>query len=419
MRLLRRRANFRLALRDGMVSLAAASLGPLLLSALPVKGTPAPPIDSMQLLQAPPGTRADWASLKGKVVILEFWATWCSPCVASIPHLNQLVESLDPAKFQFISIDDEAPKAVEIFLAKKKMAGWVGVDTSGGIVAWYGVKARPTTIIVDGNGKIVAETEVDSVSAADLQAVAQGKTVVFKPAMEITSSNGASVSDAATRPLFAVSVSKAATDAKVSQIDHLPTGTDFLGNDADDLMTNAFNVFENRYVLKDPLPEGRYDLRMNFVDVPESVIDSAVQEAVLSALHVQIQPKTVTKNAYILRATDASKNLLSPSASTHKVKRGYWHGIYILMNGTMDDLAYVLATGLESPVINQTGIDGTFDTRFKITGSDVDSLNAALKSDLGLELIQGNQESSITVLEVSKQEVTNSADTTNRQSPNP
>ena len=73
------------------------------------------------------------------------------------------------------------------------------------------------------------------------------------------------------------------------------------------------------------------------------------------------------------------------------------------MNGTMDDLAYVLATGLENPVINQTGIDGTFDARFKITGSDVDSLNAALKSNLGLELVQGDQEMSITVLEVSKQ----------------
>jgi uncharacterized protein (TIGR03435 family) len=143
---------------------------------------------------------------------------------------------------------------------------------------------------------------------------------------------------------------------------------------------------------------------MNFVDVPNSVIDSAVQQAVLSALHLQVQPKTVTKSAYSLRATDASKKLLSPSASTHKVKRGYWHGIYILMNGTMDDLAYVLATGLENPVINETGINGNFDARFKITGNDIDSLNAALKSNLGLELVQGNQEMSITVLEVSKQE---------------
>ena len=419
MRLFTEHSKIRLALRAGAVSFAALLVAPLSLFALPEKGTPAPPLDPVQLLQAPTGSRTDWASLKGKVVVLEFWATWCSPCVASLPHLNQLVASLDPAKFQFISIDDEDPKAVETFLARKKTSGWVGTDTSGGVFAWYGITSRPTTVIVDGNGKIAAVTEIESVSAGDLQAVADGRSVAFKPAEEIVTSSGKSTADVATRPLFAVSVSKAAADAKLSQINHPPTGTDFLGNDADDLMTNAFSAFENRYVLKDPLPEGRYDLRMNFVDVPQSVIDSAVQQAVLSALHLQVQQKTVTRNAYILRATAASKKLLSPSASTHKVKRGYWHGIYILMNGTMDDLAYVLATGLENPVINQTGIDGTFDARFKVAAGSIDSLNAVLKDTLGLELVPGNQETSITVLEVSRQEDTKPAENTKTESPKP
>jgi uncharacterized protein (TIGR03435 family) len=158
---------------------------------------------------------------------------------------------------------------------------------------------------------------------------------------------------------------------------------------------------------------------MNFVDVPNSVMDSAVQQAVLSALHLQIQPKTITKNAYILRATEASKKLLSPSASTRKVKRGYWHGGFILMNGTMDDLAYILATGLENPVINETGINGTFDARFKSNGNDIDSLNAVLKSTLGLELVKGNQQMSITVLEVSKQEENKAAHATKTQDSKP
>lgn len=397
-------AHFRAALRSSIVTLVAAMLGTVSLWAHPEKGTPAPPLDSMELIQASPGAKADWASLKGKVVVLEFWATWCSPCIASLPHLNQLVKTLDPEKFQFISIDDEDLNAVKTFLTRKKMSGWVGVDSSGAVFAWYGITSRPTTIIVDGNGKIVAVTEIDSVSAADLQAVAEGKSVTFKPAMEIASSDAAANVDTTLRPLFAVSVSKAAPDAKPSQVNHPPTGTDFLGNDADGLMTNAFDVFENRYVLKDPLPDGRYDLRMNFVDVPHAVTTSVVQQAVLSALHLRIQPKTVSGRAYILRATDASKKLLSPSASTRKVKRGCWHGIFILMNGTMDDLAYVLATGLENPVINETGIEGTFDARFKVAGGDVDSVNAVLKEALGLELVAGNQEMPITVLEVSKQE---------------
>jgi uncharacterized protein (TIGR03435 family) len=406
--------HIRLALRDNLITLVAVLLGTASLWALPEKGTPAPPLDTLKLLQAPLGGRANWASLKGKVVVLEFWATWCSPCVASLPHFNQLVETLDPAKFQFISIDDEDLKAVQTFLTKKKMSGWVGVDASGGVFGLYGVESRPTTIIVDGNGRIVAVTEIDSVSAADLQAVAGGKNVAFKPTMEITEASVPSSPDAE-RSLFAVSVSKASPDEKTAIAKHPPTGTDLLGEDADGLMTDVFNVFGNRYVLKDPLPEGRYDVRVNSVDVPQTMIDSVVQQAVLAALHLQIQSKTLTKPAYILRATDANKKLLSPSASTHAVKRGYWHGNFLLMNGTMDDLAYVLATGLQNPVLNETGIDGTYDARFKVAGGDVDSLNAILKETLGLELVPGNQEMSITVLEVSKQEKSKQSPSTKTQ----
>ena len=221
--------------------------------------------------------------------------------------------------------------------------------------------------------------------------------------MEIVEASTPSRSSAE-RPLFSVSVSKSSPGAQASEVNHPPTGTDFLGNDADSLMTNVFNAFENRYVLKGQLPDGRYDLHVNFVDVPDAVRTQAVQQAVLSALHLQIQSKTITKTAYILRATDASKKLLSLSASTHAVKRGYWHGIFILMNGTMDDLAYVLATGLANPVINETGIDGTYDARFKATAGDVDSVNAVLKKTMGLELVTGTQEMSINVLEVSGRE---------------
>jgi len=408
------RMHLRVALRASLIALLAVLLGTASLWAYPKKGTPAPPLNSLKLLQAPSGARADWASLKGKVVVLEFWATWCSPCVASLPHLNQLVASLDPAKFQFISIDDEDLKAVQTFLTRKKMSGWVGVDASDGVFHRYGIVARPTTIIVDGNGKIVAVTDIDSLSAADLRAVAAGKSPVFKPAMEITETTVPS-SPGAGHTLFSVSASKASPDAKTAIVKHPPTGWDLLGESADSLLTDVFNTFGNRYVLKDPLPEGRFDLRVNSLDAPQSVVDSVVRQSVLAALHLQIQPKTVTRPAYILRATDASKQLLSPSASTHGVKRGCWHGKFLLMNGTMDDLAYILATGLENPVVNETGIDGAYDARFEVTGGGVDSLNAVLKKTMGLELVPGKQEMSITVLEVSRQEASKPPSTKARE----
>lgn len=334
--------------------------------------------------------------------MLEFWATWCSPCIASIPHLNQLVESLNEAKFQFISIDDEETKDVQNFLTKKKMLGWVGVDASGNVFRQYGVEARPTTVILDGDGKVVAVTDIDSVSVADLEAVAAGREATFKPAMEITNSNVATNLDVE-HALFAVSVSNASPDAQMAIAKHPPTGTDFLGQDADGVLTNAFDIFKDRYVLKGSLPGGRYDLRVKAFGVSETASDSAVQQAVLAALHLEIQTKTISQAAYVLHAMDSSKRLLSPSASTRTVKRGCWRNRYLVMNGSMDDLAYVLATGLENPVVNQTGVEGKYDVRFEAAGGDIESLNAVLRKTFGLELVPGGKEMQITVLEVSMQ----------------
>ena len=58
----------------------------------PQVGEAPPPLGLETILQAPLGTQASWAILKGKVVVLEFWATWCGPCIAAFPHLNEMAE---------------------------------------------------------------------------------------------------------------------------------------------------------------------------------------------------------------------------------------------------------------------------------------------------------------------------------------
>src|SRR5437870_3097657 len=53
------------------------------------------------------------AALKGKAIVLEFWATWCGPCVDSIPHLNELVDKFAGRPIEFLSVTDEDSAVVE------------------------------------------------------------------------------------------------------------------------------------------------------------------------------------------------------------------------------------------------------------------------------------------------------------------
>src|SRR5437016_13882838 len=76
-------------------------------SSEPKVGERPPTIGLEKLLQAPEGTKASWAALKGKVVVPEFWATWCGTCVAAMPHLNDRADQLKEHPTQFIVLPHE------------------------------------------------------------------------------------------------------------------------------------------------------------------------------------------------------------------------------------------------------------------------------------------------------------------------
>ena len=100
-----------------------------LLPAVEIKvGHPAPPLTLDHILQASPGTEADWRQLQGKAVILEFWATWCPGCREKIPHRNRLAERFAARPLRFLSITDEDIDIVTRFLNDQPIAGWVGLD---------------------------------------------------------------------------------------------------------------------------------------------------------------------------------------------------------------------------------------------------------------------------------------------------
>ena len=90
-------------------------------------GQPAPEILLDQLLPDQPVANASLRALKGKAVVLVFWATWCGPCVAAIPHLNELAVQYKDKPIVFLAITPEDRSEIEPFLKKRPIEGWVGI----------------------------------------------------------------------------------------------------------------------------------------------------------------------------------------------------------------------------------------------------------------------------------------------------
>ncbi|MCI0410975.1 MAG: redoxin domain-containing protein, partial [Acidobacteria bacterium] len=136
-------------------------------------GKPAPEL-KVKWVQPADGAAGSWGELRGKYVVLEFWTTWCAPCVAAIPDLNELAEKFE-GRAQFISVSNEDAAVVKEFLSDKPIAGWVGLDSDGSIWKGFGVEGIPHTVLIGPDGNVLAETRPEGFTEEMLEAVVAGK----------------------------------------------------------------------------------------------------------------------------------------------------------------------------------------------------------------------------------------------------
>ncbi len=105
------------------------------------------------------GSKLTLSGLKGKVVLLDFWATWCPPCRAEVPNLLDIQKNFQDKKFVLVSVSlDRDLDAARSFVREKGM-DWVHViDASAAreLADKYQVEYIPSTFVIDRQGKMAA-----------------------------------------------------------------------------------------------------------------------------------------------------------------------------------------------------------------------------------------------------------------------
>lgn len=139
-------------------------------------GKPAPDVTFPVAANGDPGARMQLASLRGKPVVLDFWATWCGPCAVQAPILDRIARRHAKRGLVVLGVNvDDPPETARAYAAQKGLSYPIVTDPSRAAASRYGVQQLPSLVVIDKEGRVVAyltgivdEASLDEIVAATL-----------------------------------------------------------------------------------------------------------------------------------------------------------------------------------------------------------------------------------------------------------
>jgi peroxiredoxin len=139
-----------------LANFAAAADGPIDLKELPI-GSPFPDFSEKDL----DGKPISVGNYKGKIVLVDFWATWCGPCVGELPNVLKTYEKYHAKGFEIVGVSLDSDRDKLTSFIKAKNMTWQQFFDGGGwknkVSTQYTVHSIPATYLIDKDGKLLAK----------------------------------------------------------------------------------------------------------------------------------------------------------------------------------------------------------------------------------------------------------------------
>ena len=364
-------------------------------------GAPAPPLKLAKLLQAPLSARVDWNALKGKTVIVEFWATWCGPCIAAIPHLNQLVDQLSDKPVVFLSITDDPEDRLVTFLSTRPMKGWIGIDPNRTQWETFNVLSIPHTIVIGPTGLVSAITFPEYVTAEVIQAVMAGRAVTLPSAPELQSDlewdqtqiewqDGVSpIADVIIKPI------RTATSGVWPRREGNYVTAD--GASLDTLIQVAYSVDHYHLDERIPIPSQQYRMAARVPKGMEAQLLPLLQNTLTATFGFKARWELQERDVLVLSLPAGSLRMeASVAPEPFFASR---RGGALAKRQPMARLAEWLTNELGAPVVDETSLAGVYDWDLPYQPGQPNVTMNAVKEQLGLEITKNRRQVKILIVE--------------------
>jgi len=325
--------------------------------------------------------------LEGKAILLEFWATWCAPCVAQMPHLNQLAKEFENEPVQFISVTSESEEVVNHFLERNKINGWIGLDTNRSVFQAFDVRFIPKTMLLYPDGELAAVTRADEVTPEVLN-----RLIGHKP-LNVKTEEGPKVSanpkkkDNKKDESFLYQINIKPTD-KTGGLMRTNLNNGLYEADAISIknyISKASGVPSIRVFGTDTLLDSYIDVNIKTPKVKKDKFRNLMIQSLENAFNIQVKRTTRPKQVYIMSAPrGVTKGLKKKNSRTSHTS--FDDGVFAASAAPISSLLQQASYVTGKIILDETQLDEkyswtvTYDTTNKMSVLD------SLESNLGLKV---------------------------------